>query len=102
MRHLFVSVLLGIYLQGLRVCAHVSGRVYLGGIHVVEHHYGSAVVVQHQSPEVLYRVWQRVLGHYECGRLLVTLTKGGNIEIEAKRTDHKPVKEYTSCILYRV
>lgn len=55
------------------VCAHVSGRVYLGRVNVVEHYYGCAVVVQHQSPEVLYCVWQRVLGHNECRRLLVTL-----------------------------
>lgn len=50
----------------LDVCVYVSGRVYLGWVDVVEHHYGCAVVIQHQSPEVLHCVWQRVLGHYEC------------------------------------
>lgn len=85
MCHLFVSALLAISLRDycaycfacvcVCVCAHVSGRVYLGWIDVVEHHYGCAVVVQHQSPEVLYCVWKRVLGHYECRRLLVTLKK---------------------------
>lgn len=55
------------------VCLCISGRVYLGWVNVVEHYYGRAVVVQHQSPEILHRVWQRVLGHYERRRLLVTL-----------------------------
>lgn len=55
------------------VCARVSGRVYLGWVYIVEHYYGGAVIVQHQSPEVLHCVWQWVLGHYECRRLLVTL-----------------------------
>lgn len=49
------------------------GLGYLCWVHVVEHHYGCAVVVQHQPPKVLHCVWQRVLGHYERRRLLVTL-----------------------------
>lgn len=79
MCHLFVSALAisledyFVYCLCVNVCAHVSGRVYLGWVNIVEHYYGSAVVVQHQSPEVLYCVWQRVLGHYESRRLLVTL-----------------------------
>lgn len=65
----------------MRVCvsvyAHVSDRVYLCWVDVVEHHDGCAVVVQHQSPEILHCVWQRVLGHYECRRLLVALEDEG-------------------------
>lgn len=61
----------------VRVYAHVSGRVYLCWVDVVEHHYGCAVVVQHQSPEILDCVWQRVLGHYERRRLLVALEDEG-------------------------
>lgn len=55
------------------VYAHASGRFYLGRVNIVQHYYGCAVVVQHQSPEILHSVWQRVLGHYESRRLLVTL-----------------------------
>lgn len=55
------------------VHTHVSGRVYLGWINVVQHHYGCAVVVQNQPPEILYSVRKWVLGHDECGRLLVAL-----------------------------
>ncbi len=89
----------------MRVCvcvcvfAHVSGRVYLGWVNVIEHYYGCAVVVQHQSPEILHRVWQRVLGHYECRRLLVTLEKREENR-RRKRKVWKAVTKYTSCILY--
>lgn len=69
----------------MSVCAHVSDRVYLGWVDIVEHYYGSAVVVQHQSPEVLYCVWQGVLGHYECRGLLVTLEEREENKDRSKR-----------------
>ena len=47
--------------------------MYLGGVYVVQHDDGRAVVVQDQPPEVLHRVGERVLGHDEGGRLLVAL-----------------------------
>lgn len=50
-----------------------SGPAYLSWVHIIEHYYGCAVVIQHQPPEVLYCIWERVLGHNECRGLLVTL-----------------------------
>ena len=90
MCHLPVSTLTvaledySVYCPCSSVCAHESGRVCLGRVDVVEHHYGSAVVVQHQPPEVLHRVRQRVLGHDESGGLLVALERKRE-EIRGKR-----------------
>lgn len=56
----------------LKLCVYVWLR-HLCRVDVVEHDDGGAVVVEHQAPEVLDRVGQRMLGYDEGRRLLVAL-----------------------------
>lgn len=53
-------------------CVRVCVR-HLCRVNVVEHDNGGAVVVEHQAPEVLDCVGQRMLGNDEGRRLLVAL-----------------------------
>lgn len=46
---------------------------HLGRIHIVEHNYRCAVIIQDQSPEIFDSVWQRMLGDYKRRWLLIAL-----------------------------
>lgn len=46
---------------------------HLGRIHIIQHNYRRAVIIQDQPPEVFHCVWQRMLGDYKSRGLFIAL-----------------------------
>lgn len=59
------------------MCVRTPGfnNAHLCGIHLVEHYYRGAVVVEHQPPEVGHCIGQWVLGYDEGCWLFMALEK---------------------------